>query len=169
MSSLPNQPSAREVAFHEAGHIFAGKKLGKTFISAEIRPEQLTGRAETNWLADNSSTLVEGITASAGVCAEALCKGQPAPMMFPPSLYGGKSDDESIARNSAKLQSSQPGESKSEDDYVELYLEWAAKTCTAEGHWTVIEEIAKVLEANRNINDSEVTAIFGRHGIKVGL
>lgn len=169
MTSIPPQPTAREVAFHEAGHIFAGKKFGKTFISAEIRPEQLTGRAETIWLEEASSTLVEGITASAGVCAEALCKGQSAPKVFPPSLYGAVSDDESIARNSAILQSNQPGETKTEDDLVEHYLVWAEQTCIADGHWEVIEEIAKLLEANRKVDDSEVIAIFERHGVKAGL
>lgn len=164
MSSLPPQPSAREVAFHEAGHIFAGKRMGKYFVSAEIHPHRVTGRASTTWASQVTSTFVEGVTAAAGVCAEALCKGQPAPRAFPLTIYGTVSDDEELARKSARGQANSPGETKTEDELVEHYLAFAETTCTAEGHWKVIEDLAEHLEKNQEIDDAIATDILKRHG-----
>lgn len=165
MTSMPAQPSAREVAFHEAGHIFAGKRLGKTFISAEIHPDRLTGRASTLWAKEQSSTLVEGVTAAAGVCAEALAKGEEPPRTFPLTIYGAVSNDEEHARTSARAQEAHEAGARTEDEIVCSYLSFAETTCRADGHWAAIEEIALVLERDHHILNADVEAIFRQCGI----
>lgn len=169
MVPMRKPPTATEVAYHEAGHIFAGCRFGRTFVSSEIHPEQATGKGETVWAEEISNTLTEGVVAAIGECAEAICKDRPCPRQFPPSLYGAVSDDEELGRKAAEAEAQVQGELRTVDQIIAGYFETAEMTCRTEGHWPVISEIADALEKDGQIDAAAVSKMFHSHGIPMGF
>lgn len=110
--------------------------------------------------------MVEGIIAAAGICAEFVLNRQPLPAVFPLSLYGAESDDEALAKKSARTQSQHPDETRTEVELVAFYLCRAYQMCKIDEYWTVIAEIAALLEKQKKVDDSEVTSIFLKHGVQ---
>lgn len=158
LSFLP-QPSSREVAFHEAGHIVAGIKAGKTFISAEMKPGKLTGRASTSWASGSSSTFAEGFTAAAGPVAEAMLNSSAPLTQFPPGLYG-VNNDESVAAAAAQEQILQDCNGRTVSEIIQEYLSYATVFFEIEQNWCSVQLIAEYMIENEFIDNAQAQAII---------
>jgi len=155
MTGAPVDP----VAFHEAGHVVAGRLLGLELIDTDLLPDREGGRGHTHF-ADPGVTpppreFVERLLTifMAGFAAESRAGHA--------DLDGSGYDRDQAARRWAGLLVG-PGSDADVSAVLESALERASALLDRPGAWAAVEAVAGELGRRRRLDAREVAEILGR-------
>jgi hypothetical protein len=155
-----------EVAFHEAGHVVVGHRVGLELVDVDIASDGQGGHGHTNFkppswfnrdgpLDERKRAFVEAVVTTflAGSVAEARRAGFE-------NWEAAGFDLDSVVRDWLLLLFPASGV----EDRVRAYGEMAARLVDDPANWKAIEELARLLLKRRRLTANEAHAAAGLNG-----